>query len=192
MAILILGLVIFLGVHSTNLFAPDWRKQQVAKLGIGPWKGLYALVSLVGLVLIVWGYALARANMVWLWVPPVGLRHIAALLMLVAFVFLAAAYVPGTHIKARVGHPMLLAVKTWAVAHLLSNGTLADLVLFGGFLAWAVPLYIVLRKRDRAAVTTYPAVGATRDGMAVAIGVLLWVAFAFFLHRWLFGVAPFG
>lgn len=192
MAALILGLVIFLGIHSVNLFAPAWRHQQLAKLGEGAWKGIYAVVALVGLVLIVWGYSLARANMVWLWVPPTGLRHLSALLMLVAFVLLAATYVPGTFIKARVGHPMLLAVKTWAVAHLLSNGTLADLILFGSFLAWAVPLYIVLRKRDRQAGKTYPAVAASRDGMAVAIGVVLWVAFAFFLHRWLFGVAPFG
>lgn len=192
MAILILGLALFLGVHSVNLFAPGWRQRQVDKLGEGPWKGLYSLVSLAGLALIVWGYSLARGDMVWLWVPPAGLRHVASLLMLVAFVLLVAAYVPGTHVKARVGHPMLLAVKTWALAHLLSNGTLADLFLFGGFLAWAVALYIVLRKRDRAAGKAYPAVSAARDGVAVVIGVALWMAFAFFLHHWLFGVAPFG
>lgn len=192
MAILIFGLAVFLIGHSVNLIGPDWRQQQIAKLGLAPWKGLYSLVSLAGLFLIVWGYALARADMVWLWIPPTGLRHLAALLMLVAFVLLVAAYVPGTHIKARVVHPMLLAVKTWAVAHLLANGTVADLVLFGSFLAWAVALYIVLRKRDRAADTTYPAVSASRDGIAVAIGIVLWVVFAFFLHQWLFGVAPFG
>lgn len=192
MLALVLGLVIFLGMHSTRLFAADWRERQVERLGQGAWKGLYALVSLVGLVLIIWGYGQARLSPEWLWVPPVWTRHLAALLTIPAFILLAAAYVPGTHIRARVGHPMLLGVKFWALAHLIANGTLADLLLFGGFLAWAVALFIVLRRRDRLAGISYPARGVSRDLIAVVLGVAGFAVFALVLHEPLIGVRPFG
>ena len=138
MEILVLGLVLFLGVHSVRIVADGWRTQTLARMGEMPWKGLYSLVSAVGLALIVWGYGLARQQPVVLWVPPIGMRHAASLLTLIAFILLAATYVPRNAIKARLHHPMVLAVKAWALAHLLANGMLADVLLFGGFLAWAV------------------------------------------------------
>lgn len=192
MLALVLGLVIVIGVHSTRLFAWDWRERQVARMGRGAWKGIYALVSLVGLVLIIWGYGQARVSPEWLWVSPVWTRHLAALLTIPAFILLAATYVSGTHIKARVGHPMLLGVKFWALAHLIANGTLADLLLFGGFLAWAVVLFIVLRRRDRLAGITYPAQGVSRDLIAIVLGLVGFVVFALVLHGPLIGVRPFG
>jgi uncharacterized membrane protein len=137
MTALILGLIVFLGAHSVRIFAEDWRGRQVARLGPQGWKGVYSLVSLAGFVLIVWGYGLARAEPLPLWSPPVWTRHLAALLTLPAFVLLAAAYVPGTRIKAAVSHPMVLGVNIWAFSHLIANGTLADALLFGAFLAWA-------------------------------------------------------
>ncbi len=192
MLALILGLVIFLGIHSTTLLAPTFRQQQVARLGLLPWKGIYSLIALVGLVLIVWGYGQARMAPVWLWTPPVWTRHLAALLTVPAFILLVATYIPGSHIKARVGHPMLLAVKFWAIAHLLANGKLADLLLFGGFLVWAVVLYIALRRNDRA--TGYvPVPGkVTRDILVVVVGLVFWVVFAMWLHLWLIGRMPFA
>lgn len=192
MLALVMGLLLFLGVHSTRLFAADWRARQVARIGLGPFKGGYALVSLVGLVLIVWGYGQARLDPTWLWISPVWTRHLAALLTIPAFILLAATYVPGTRIKARVGHPMLLGVKFWAIAHLFANGTLADLLLFGSFLAWAVALFVVLRRRDRLAGMSYPAGRAVRDAFAVGVGLAAWVLFALWLHGVLIGVKPFG
>lgn len=192
MLALILGLVLFLGIHSVRLFAADWRVAQIDRRGLLAWKGLYTVVAVVGLLLIIWGYGQARLSPTWLWVSPMWTRHLAALLTIPAFILLAATYVPGTRIKARVGHPMLLGVKFWAIAHLIANGTLADLLLFGGFLAWAVALYVVSRRRDRLAGVRYPAAGFSRDGIAIVIGLVAWVVFAMWLHGALIGVRPFG
>jgi uncharacterized membrane protein len=192
MTYLVLGLVAFLGVHSLRIFADGWRTQQVARLGAGTWKIAYSLVSIATFVLLVWGFGQARQAPVVLYVPPVALRHVAALLILVAFVLFAAAEVPGTRIKAAVGHPMVLGVKTWAFAHLLTNGRLADVVLFGAFLVWAVADYASCRRRDRIAGTTYTAGPLTRDVIAVVGGVVAWAVFAFWLHGALIGVRPFG
>ncbi|WP_285276570.1 NnrU family protein [Halopseudomonas bauzanensis] len=192
MLALILGLVLFLGIHSVRLFAADWRVAQIDRRGLLAWKGLYTVVAVVGLLLIIWGYGQARLSPTWLWVSPMWTRHLAALLTIPAFILLAATYVPGTRIKARVGHPMLLGVKFWAIAHLIANGTLADLLLFGGFLAWAVALYVVSRRRDRLAGVRYPAVGFSRDLIAIVIGLVAWVVFAMWLHGALIGVRPFG
>lgn len=190
MPVLILGLLIFLGVHSLRLFADDWRNRQLARLGERRWKGLYALVSLIGFVLIVWGFGLARQHPTLLYVPPLALRHLNALFTLVAFVLVAAAYVPRNHLKAKFGHPMLLGVKTWAFGHLLATGMLHDVVLFGAFLLWAVALFIVSRRRDRAAGTTYPAGTLRGDVLAVVIGIAAWAAFTLWLHLRLIGVNP--
>lgn len=191
MLVLLIGLVIFLGVHSIGLFAHDWRQDRVERLGLQRWKGIYALIALVGLVLVIWGFGQARMAPTWLWVPPVWTRHLAALLTIPAFILLVATYLPGSHIKARVGHPMLLGVKFWAIAHLLANGTLHEMVLFGAFLAWAVALYIVLRRRDREAGVQRVAVGASRDIAVVVVGLALWALFAVKLHELLIGVPPF-
>lgn len=192
MSFLILGLLIFLGVHSVRMVADDWRSHCMARLGPATWKGLYAMLSLIGFVLICWGYGLARQHPVVLWTPPMATRHVAALLVLFSFVLVAAAYVPRNSIKSRVHHPMVLGVKVWAVAHLLSNGNLADVLLFGSFLAWAVLSYSAARRRDRAAGGHYPAGTSGATALAVAVGVAAWIVFALWLHSWLIGVRPLG
>ena len=192
MSYLILGLVVFLGAHSVRIYAGDWREAQLARLGEMRWKGMYSLISVVGLGLMIWGYGMARVDSPVLWATPPWTRHLAALLTLPAFVLLVAAYLPGSHIKAVVGHPMVAGVKIWALAHLLANGNLADATLFGAFLIWAVLDFIAARRRDRLAGRTYPALGWSRDAMAVVIGLVAWVLFAFYGHAWLIGVRPFG
>jgi uncharacterized membrane protein len=192
MIVMLAGLVLFLGAHSTRIVAEPWRRATIARLGENGWKGLYSVVSLVGLVLIVHGYGLTRTAPVDLWSPPIWTRHLASLLTIVAFVLLAAAYVPGTRIKAAVGHPMVLGVKTWAIAHLLANGRLADLVLFGAFLAWSVVLYAASRRRDRRDGVRYRPGPAWRDAVAVGVGLAAWAGFAFWAHAAWIGVRPFG
>ena len=189
---LLLGLVIFLGSHSVRIFAEPWRGARIAAMGLNAWKGVYSIVSILGFVLIVWGYGVARGAPVILFSPPVWTKHVAALLTIPAFILLAAAYVPGTRIKRAVGHPMIAGVKAWAFAHLLANGTLADVVLFGAFLVWAIVDYIAARRRDRAAGTVYVVGPITRDVAAVVVGLVAWAAFAFWLHAVLIGVRPFG
>ena len=192
MTLLILGLVIFLGVHSTRVFAEGWRSAQLARLGEKAWKGAYSIASLVGFVLLVWGYGLARQEPVPLWTPSIAMRHLASLLTLGSFVLIAAAHVPRNSLKARIGHPMVAGVKLWALAHLLANHTLADLLLFGGFLVWAVLCFRAARGRDRAAGVTYPAGTLKGNLIAVGGGVAAWVLFALWLHGPLMGVRPFG
>lgn len=192
MLYLVAGLVIFLGVHSLRIFAEPWRAATIAKMGEKSFKGIYSLVSLAGFILLVWGFGVARETPVMVWNPPVAMRHLAGLLTLVAFVFLAAAHVPANAIKARLHHPMVLAVKTWALAHLLANGTLAHLVLFGSFLVWGVLDFIASRKRDRAQGTQYPAGTAKGTAIAVVSGLVVWALFAFWLHGLLIGVKPMG
>ncbi len=192
MTVLLLGLVLFLGAHSVRIVAEGWRGRVRARLGEGAWKGLYTLVSLVGFALIVWGSGLARQQPVVLWTPPAAMRHVAALLTLVSFVMLAAAYVPGNGVKARLKHPMVLGVKVWALAHLLANGTLADVLLFGGFLVWAVLCFRAARQRDRAAGTLYPAGRGGATALTLAAGIGAWAVFAFWAHAALIGVRPFG
>ncbi|MBK8062681.1 MAG: NnrU family protein [Betaproteobacteria bacterium] len=189
---LILGLVLFLGVHSVRIVADGWRTATLARVGEGVWKGLYALASLAGFALIVWGYDEARMAPVDLWFPPLWTRHLAALLTLPAFVLLVAAYVPGNHLKAVLGHPMLAGTKLWALAHLASNGRLADLLLFGGFLVWSALCFRAARRRDRAAGLARPAASGARTALAIAAGVIAWAAFALYLHGALIGVRPFG
>ena len=192
MATLILGLVLFLGVHSVRIMADGWRSRTLARVGEGPWKGVYSLVSAVGLGLVVWGYGLARQQPALLWNPPLGMRHAATLLTAIAFVLLAAAYVPRNGLKARLHHPMVLGVKVWALAHLLSNGTLADVLLFGGFLLWAVLSFRAARQRDRAQGTVYAPGTAVGTVATVVAGLAAWAGFALWGHAWLIGVAPLG
>lgn len=192
MTSLLFGLALFLGIHSVRIVGDDFRTRQVRRFGLAGWKSIYAVVALAGFALLVLGYGLARQAPVPLWTPPVWTRHLAALLTLPAFVLAVAAYVPGTRIRQRIGHPLLLGTKLWATAHLLANGNLADVVLFGSILAWAVACFVVSRRRDRAQGVTYPALGASRDAIAVAVGIAAWAAFAFHFHQQLIGVAPFG
>jgi uncharacterized membrane protein len=192
MTLLILGLVLFLGVHSVRIVAEDWRSATRARIGENGWKGAYSLLSLVGIVLICYGYGAARQQPLLLWASPVWTRHLAALLMVPAFVLLAAAEVPGNAIKARLHHPMLLGVKFWAAAHLLANNTLADVLLFGAFLAWAALDFRAARQRDRMLQTVYPAGRGVPTVVAVVAGLVAWAVFAFWAHGVLIGVRPFG
>ena len=192
MILLILGLVLFLGVHSVRIVADDLRSRFVAARGLNAWKGVYSLVSIAGFVLICIGFGQARQQAVVLWSPPRWTHDVAALLTLVAFVLVTAAYVPGNGIKARVKDPMILGVKCWAAGHLLANGTLADVVLFGSFLAWAVLDFRAARQRRRAGAEPQVVLAKRgRSAIAVLVGVLAWMLFAFHLHQPLIGVAPF-
>lgn len=191
MSLLILGLILFLGVHSARIFTEGWRGRFIAQRGEMAWKGLYALLSVVGFALLVWGYGQARQAPVVLWPSPSWTRHAASLLTLFAFLLLVAAYVPGNAIKAKVKHPMVIGVKVWALAHLLANNTLADLLLFGGFLVWSVLSFRAARQRDAAAGTVYPPGRAVPTVVAVVLGLGAYVAFAFWAHTAWIGVPPF-
>lgn len=190
MAWLITGIVLFFAPHSVAIVDAGWRERTVARMGAGPWKGLYALLSAVGLALIIWGYGQARLEPVVVYAPPVWLRHVTLLLMVFVFPLLLAAYLPG-RIRRAVKHPMLAAVKLWAFAHLLANGMLADVVLFGAFLTWGVADRISLKRRAPRNVPTLPATAAN-DAIAVIGGLALYVVFLLWAHRWLFGVSPLG
>lgn len=192
MTILLLGLALFLGMHSLRIFANDWRTRTIASRGEKFYKGVYALVSLASFALIIWSYGLARHNPVVLWNPPRGMNHLAALLMVFSFVLLVAAYVPRNAIKAKLHHPMVLGVKVWALAHLLANGMLADVVLFGAFLVWAVFDFRAARRRDREGNVQYAAGTAKGTTIAVVVGLVVYVVFAAWLHGLLIGVRPFG
>ena len=192
MTVLILGLVLFLGAHSVRIFAEGWRARTIARIGEKAWKGLYSLVSLAGFALIVWGFSLARQQPVLLWSPPMGLKHLNSLFTLLAFIFLAAAYVPRNQIKARLHHPMVLGVKLWAFGHLLATAKLADVVLFGAFLLWAILDFRAARGRDRALGTTYAAGSMGGTLVTLVVGVVAWAAFAFWAHAAWIGIAPFG
>ena len=192
MVYLIAGLVLFLGVHSVRIVADGWRTQTLARVGEGAYKGVYSLLSLLGFALIIYGFGVARETPVLLWTPPAGMRHAASLLTLVAFILLAAAYVPHNGIKARVHHPMVLGVKAWALAHLLANGNLAHVILFSAFLVWGVLDFIASRRRDRAMGTQYASGTVLATVVTVVGGGLAWIAFALYLHGWLIGIRPFG
>ena len=191
MALLILGLVVFIGSHAFTM-ARGPRAALIGRLGEGPYKGLYSLVSILGVVLIAYGFGQYRAtSWVDVWSPPVWTRHLALLLVWVAFILLAAAYLPG-RIKSGAKHPMLAAVKIWALAHLLANGDLGSMILFGSLLAWAVGARIAVKRRrdevrDHAGPAAPPA-GARNDILAVAIGTAAFVIFAIWLHPVLIGV----
>jgi uncharacterized membrane protein len=188
MSVLILGLAIFFGVHSLSIVNRDFRDRMLAKYGEKPWKGGYSLVSLIGFVLIVWGYGLARAEPVLLYVPPLWLRYVAIVLLLPVFPLLIAGHLP-SRIGAAARHPMLLATKLWALAHLLTNGMLADLLLFGAFLAWAGADRISVKRRGPPPQAAAPATMAN-DMVVVIAGVAIYLAFVLWLHAWMFGVAP--
>ncbi|MGY4830681.1 NnrU family protein [Sphaerotilaceae bacterium SBD11-9] len=187
MTLLILGLVLFLGVHSVSIVAPAWRDAMAARSGLA-WRAGYALIAIAGFVLIVHGYGLARQAPVVLYTPPAGLRHLALLLLLPVFPLLFAAYLPG-RIKAATKHPMLAATKLWALAHLLANGTLADVLLFGGFLAWAVADRISFKRRTPRPIPGAPP-SAANDAIAVVAGLAVYGLFVWRAHAWLIGVSP--
>ena len=191
MSLLVLGLIVFLGVHSVSIVAPGWRDAQIAQRGERVWKGAYAVVSLVGFVLLIYGYGLVRQTPVVLYTPPQALRHVALLLMVPVFPLLFAAYLPG-RIQRAVKHPMLLAVKFWALAHLLANGTLADMLLFGAFLLWAVADRISVKRRAVPHQVPGAPASGFNDVAALVGGLVVYVVFVFWAHVWLIGVSPIG
>lgn len=184
---LALGLVIFLGIHCVRMVAPGWREARIAAMGEGPWKGLYALISLAGFVLIVVGFGIARQEAPVLYIPPIWLSHVALLLMALSFIVLAASQLPAGRIKQAARHPMLLAVKLWALAHLLANGDAASALLFVAFLGFAVWNRIDVKRRGEPDPV---ATSASADLWAVVIGLAAWWLFWWKLHEWLIGVAP--
>lgn len=188
MLILILGLILFLGIHSVRILAPGWREARLAGMGENAWKGTYSVVSFAGLILIVWGYSLAWATAPALYEPPVWMKHIAALLMLFALISLMISFAPTGRLKKALKHPTLLAVKIWALAHLLANGDLASILLFGSFLVWGVLARISVKRRgDNGPAVAGP---VRNDVIGVAAGVALYLLFIWRLHLWLFGAVP--
>ena len=187
MATLIAGLIIFLGIHSIRIFVPGFRDAKLAAWGEAGWKGFYAVLSLVGFVLIVWGYGDARPDAAILFVPPMWLRHVVLLLMVFAMIALMVYALPAGKLKPMLKHPMLLAVKIWAIAHLLANGDLASILLFGAFLIWAGWNRAAVKRRG----APLPEPGPVRnDLIAIVCGLVIWVLFVWKLHFWLIGVQP--
>jgi uncharacterized membrane protein len=185
---LIVGLVLFFGMHSVSIVALPLRDRLAAKSELG-WKALYAAVSLIGIVLVARGYAELRQTPTLLYASPGWLRHVAAVSLLPIFVLLLAPYFPG-RIESAVKHPQLVAVKLWAVVHLLVNGTLADVLLFGSFLVWAVADRISMKSRPARRVPGAPG-SAANDVVLVVVGLALYAAMIFWLHEIAFGVRPF-
>jgi len=185
---LIIGLLIFLGIHSVLIVQPDLGRRMAARHGEHTWKGAYSVIAVIGLLLVIYGYGLARQSPTVAYVPAPGLRHLTHLLMLPVFVLLFATYFPG-RIKSATRHPMLWATLLWALAHLLSNGNWADVLLFGGFLVWAAADMVSMSRRPAKAIPTVPA-GRFNDAICIVGGLLVYALFVAGLHRWLFGVAP--
>lgn len=192
MALLLVGLVIFIGVHSIRVLAAPWRAAQIERFGLRAWRGVFALLSILGIVLSVIGYGLARRYPVPVWLPPFGMAHVTGLLTAIAFVMMTAAYVPGNHIKRALGQPFVSGVALWAFAHLLANGTLHAMLLFFVFLVWSLVEIRAGRRRDREAGVVYAPGTVAHDVLVVVIGLVAWAVFAFWLHGLLIGVRPFG
>lgn len=182
----LIGLLGFLGLHSLRIVAPAWREARIAVMGDMAWKGIYSLLSIAFFVLMIWGYGQMRQHPVLVWQPPLALRHVGMLLVVIAFVLIVAAYVPKNAIRARLGHPMILGVKTWAFAHLLMSGWLHSMLLFGAFLLWAIFGYADMRKRPRDVAKSSVAMTI----VTVVAGIVFAAVFAMYLHGMLIGVKP--
>jgi uncharacterized membrane protein len=193
MTTLIIGLTLFIGAHTVSIVNVAWRDGVVERIGKGPWQGLYSLVALAGFVLIIYGYGLARQEPVFLYVPPMWLRTIALVLMIPVFVLFLAPYFPG-RIKTTVRHPMLVATKVWALSHLFANGTLADVVLFGSFIAWAGMDRVSMKRREPRALPGAPS-SKWNDLIVLILGLAIYAVFIGGAHLWLIGVpvgSPWG
>ncbi len=188
MIVMLLGLLLFLGAHSVRIVAEDWRNAQIARHGEIPWKIGHAVVSLIGLAVAIYGYGLTRIEGSWIWIPPEWTAHAMALVMIPAFIFLVAAYSPANRLRNAVGHPMLVAVALWALAHLMANGRLGDIILFAAFGLWAVIAYRAARQRDAAQGRVFPEPTRTGDAVAIGGGLIGYVVFALFLHVPITGV----
>ncbi|MEM7215597.1 MAG: NnrU family protein [Pseudomonadota bacterium] len=185
MWLLIAGLLLFLGIHSVRVAAPEVRASIIEKRGEGPWRGIYSVMSLAGITLLVWGYGQARFENQFFYTTPQWLNHLQVLLMVPVMILLVSSQLPIGHIKRVVKNPMMIAVKIWAVGHLLVNADLASFLLFGTFLAWAVLLTIDMKRRSEPLPQD---VSVKSDVLSVVIGLVLWGAVAFWLHELLIGV----
>jgi uncharacterized membrane protein len=202
MALLMLGLFVFLGVHSLRIISESRRTSLLELLGEKKFKGIYAVLSLLGFLVLVAGYAQARLTPQWIWMPPAAARHAMFLLMWLAFILWASTYINGNVIKQRIGHPMVVGVKVWALAHLVANGQAHQMVLFSAFLLWAVLSFRSARKRDRLALLRLEEQGLppepkapvskAANGLVLAIGTIVWMVFMAWGHKWLIGVSPFA
>jgi uncharacterized membrane protein len=191
LAVEILGLVIFLGAH-VFVTMRDRRATLVARLGEWPYRGLFSLVSIVGIVLIAYGFASYRASgLIVVWSPPAWTRHIVEILLWPASIMIVAAYIPG-NIRRVLKHPMLVGVKTWAFAHLCANGDLGGIILFGSILAWAVYDRITLKRRSDPGAPPIPAGGAKNDIIAIVVGTIVYLALGLVFHPVVIGVPAFG
>jgi uncharacterized membrane protein len=188
MLFLVWGLVIFLGTHSIRVTGDGLRDQLVQSIGPARFKAIYALSSLLGFALLVYGFGIARDMPVVLWTPPPAMKHLAYLLTLLAMVLMAAVYVPHNVIKSKLHHPMVLSVKVWALAHVLANGTLAHVVLFGSMLMWSVVLFKASRARDKRNQVVYAAGNKGATILTIEIGIAMWLVFIGWAHGWLIGV----
>ena len=188
MLFLVWGLVIFLGTHSIRVTGDGLRDQLVQSIGPARFKAIYALSSLLGFALLVYGFGIARDMPVVLWTPPPAMKHLAYLLTLLAMVLMAAVYVPHNAIKSKLHHPMVLSVKVWALAHVLANGTLAHVVLFGSMLMWSVVLFKASRARDKRNHVVYAAGNKGATILTIEIGIAMWLVFIGWAHGWLIGV----
>jgi len=188
MLFLVLGLLLFLGTHSLRVYGDASRDQLIESVGPGPFKAIYALASLLGFALLVYGFGVARDAPVVLWVPPPAMKHLAYLLTLVSMVLMAAVYVPRNAIKAKLHHPMVLSVKVWALAHVLANGTVAHVVLFGSMLLWSVLLFKASRARDKRNQVVYAPGNKGATILTLEIGIAMWLVFVGWAHGWLIGV----
>jgi uncharacterized membrane protein len=191
LAIMILGLAVFIGTHLITT-RREQRAGIIARFGEGTYKGLYAVASIIGVVLIAYGYSRYRATgWIDVWYPPAWTRHVTVLLVWPAIIMFVAAYSPG-RIKTTLKHPMLVGTKLWALAHLMSNGDLGSIILFGSILAWAVVDRISLKRRTDAGAPPIPVGGVTKDVIAVVAGTLIYLALAFWFHPYVIGVPVFG
>ena len=185
MGLLIIGIIVFLGIHSVRMLAPGFRDRVIANRGEGAWKGIYSILSLIGFAILVYGYGEARLETVYFYSAPLWMNHLQMLLMIPAMILLIASQGPVGRIKKAVKNPMLIGVKIWAIGHLLVNGDLASWLLFGTFLIWAVLLVINTNRRGQ----EFPAeTKPVADIIAVVVGLAVWAAFVFGLHEWLIGV----
>ncbi|MBB3589987.1 putative membrane protein [Rhizobium sp. BK529] len=191
MTLLIIGIVLFLGVHLVRVVAPDFRRSMIASLGEKGWRAGYSIASIATLILLIYGFGQARQVTGMLYYPPVWMAHITVALMLIAMICLVASLLPAGHIATKTKHPMVLSVKIWALAHLLANGETSSVLLFAAFLAWGVIMRISLKRRQKRGEITLPVfVSARYDLYAVIIGAVVWALIIWRVHEWLIGVAP--
>lgn len=187
MSLLIIGLALFLGIHFVRILAPEWRLARIESMGPGPWKGLYSVVSVVGLILTIYGYSLAREDAGQAFVPIESARHLTYVIMPIALGVITLSDLPAGYIKAKIRHPMSIAVVLWSGVHLAANGDWASVALFGGFFIWSLILVVSAFRRPIAPIEP---VGVWPDIAAIFIGLGLTLLFVLWAHEWLFGVSP--